>query len=196
MTWRSDQLFDTIEKIEMAESSFSNVFIEGHELPNGVFSPIIKYYYVIEHGYLITREFAETIENISNYNSDENINYISIKPSPKVYRKSNTGFYGGFSLKVSEIVQNYIPIMTMGGHVESFASRGGDVACIWGNSEQWGVYIDRIGWETMVIGSSCNIEECIVGDIRVMSRHDMILYGNSQRLPENMINEFNRNYIN
>jgi hypothetical protein len=194
MSRKEKYIFDNIEQVELAKKDLQGVIIIDESLPKVVFNKDIKHFVIIEHGYLLTSKFVDILCAICSFYEDDIVNYLSLSPAAEYYRNVAGGVYGGFSLASAVVDDQYLPVMTLDGHVESFASRGGDVACIWGSSKNWGIFIDRITWELLVIGSKSEIPSSVFSHIRTIGDKEIKLYAQSQEISLHKIAELAQNY--
>ena len=137
-------------------------------LPDFVFRRSFAKYFAIEHSHVFNKEFGSFLFKISNIFGDESVNYMTLDPHPVDYYYRHCSFFGLASIKPPSLVDRYVLIMSRGGEVDSFRSRGGDVGVFWGSSLKWGIFCDRISWEIAVIAVSEDIDVPTIGAFRCM----------------------------
>ena len=176
------------------------IFDTHQRLPQQVFRRKFEEYYVFEHGMILHPNFPSFLERVAHQFGDSIVNYITFEPSSKDYYHKNFGFYGLASFEIGALKYNYRDVMLRGNNADSFFARGGDVGAFWGSSLSWGIFCDRINWETCLMGCSMKIDNSTTSTVGVM---DMTQFGNYlanqyQHRPmvaTNFSAEFKKNYL-
>ena len=187
------------ETFSVLSGECENVIDTKQRLPDFCFRRAFDRYFVIEHAYIYKKEFGDFLHDISSILEDRSVNYMTIDPHPVDYYYRNYSFFGLASFRPSTLAERYVPVMSRGGHVDSFLSRGGDVGVLWGSSQKWGILCDRVSWEIAVIAVSGDVDVPAVSGFRCMNTLALSGYIRSQystnpSVAETFMQTFSDNY--
>jgi hypothetical protein len=145
-------------------------------LPDFVFRRLFAQYFAVEHAHTYRKEFGSFLFKMSKIFEDESVNYMTVDD----YYYRNFSFFGLASFRLSSLEDRYLPVMSREGNIDSFRARGGDVGAFWGSSLKWGIFCDRISWETAVIAVSENIDIPTISGFRCMNAAQISDFAQSQ----------------
>ena len=149
-------------------------------LPDFVFRRLFAQDFVVEHAHTYRKDFGSFLFKMSKIFEDESVNYMTVDPDPVDYYYRNFSFFGLASFRLSSLEDRYLPVMSREGNIDSFRARGGDVGAFWGSSLKWGIFCDRISWETAVIAVSENIDIPTISGFRCMNAAQISDFAQSQ----------------
>ncbi len=145
-------------------------------LPDLVFRRPFAKYFAIQYAEIFGEEFTSLLSTIACSSKDDSVNYMTLEPDPVSYYFQYYDFYGLASFRPSTLAERYLPVMSREGHADSFRVRGGDVGVFWGSSLKWGIFCDRISWESAVIAVSENIDVPTSAGLRFMDSSFLFSY--------------------
>jgi DNA-binding winged helix-turn-helix (wHTH) protein/tetratricopeptide (TPR) repeat protein len=106
-------------------------------------------------------------------------------------------FFGLASFQPESLIERYVPVMS----IRSIVSLAvlGNVGAFWGSSLSWGIFCDRISWETDVIAVSGSLDVPAISGFRRMDASFLSGYIKSQycvKDPSNSIaSDFTRRFL-
>ncbi|MGH7706437.1 MAG: hypothetical protein ACREM6_00665 [Vulcanimicrobiaceae bacterium] len=149
-------------------------------LPDFVFRRSFDSYFAIEHSYIRGKKFGAFLNALSELYNDHLVNYMTIQPDPVSYYYDNLHFFGLASFRLENLEAQYASVMPRDGYVDSFFARGGDVGIFWGSSLKWGIFCDRISWETSVVAISGSVDVPGISGFRCLDAAMLASYMDSQ----------------
>jgi hypothetical protein len=163
-------------------------------LPDCVFRRSFAKYFAIEYGYIYKESFGSFLFEMSNIFEDESVNYIAIDPHPESYYPKSS-FFGAASFRPSSLVERYVPVLSREANVPRLLA-GVNIGAFWGSSLKWGIYCDRISWETAVIAVSEDVDVPTISGFRCMDASGISSYIESQyRWKLSTAVDFNRRFL-
>jgi hypothetical protein len=147
------ELIEDQESFARLRAECALIFDIDQRLPGRVFRRQFTYYYAFEYRQILGNRFAHFMAGLADNVGDRTVNYMTLEPDPETYYHKHYAFYGVASFDTRTLGERYLEVMNRGGAADSFLARGGDVAVLWGESLDWGIFCDRISWELGVMGS-------------------------------------------
>ncbi len=165
-------------------------------LPDFVFQRSFDRYFAIEHTHIYRKEFGSFLFKLSNIFKDVTVNFMLLDPAPAdLFHRDS--FFGLASFQPDSLIERYLPVMS----IRSIVSLAvlGNVGVFWGSSLSWGIFCDRISWETDVIAVSGSVDVPAITDFRCMDASTLSGYIKSQycvKDPSNSIaSDFTRRFL-
>ena len=148
-------------------------------LPDFVFKRLFAKYFAIEYAHVYGDEFGAFLSRMSNIFEDESVNYMVVDPDPVDWYYQRESHFGLVSLEASRLPERYVEVMQPVRGTSKILA-GANVGVFWGSSLKWGIFCDRLSWETAVIAVPTNVDVPMVSRFRCMDASSLSDYIKSQ----------------